>query len=379
MTSQQQARTAAPLHIDSVTVHLVRLPLLRPFTVSTGTQHDKVFPLVVLRSGGLEGYAEGVMDPHPEFLEETIAGALAFLRDTLLPQVVGSSFESPAALERVLAPWRGHQMAKAAVEMAFWDLWAKSLGLPLKIALGGLGEAVGVGVSLGIAEVAETVEQARRHHAEGYRRIKLKIMPGHDLEVVAAVREALPDAPLSVDANTAYSLSDMAVLRGLERFRLEYIEQPLGFDDLHDHAVLQSRLDTPICLDESIRSAGDARKALQSDATRVVNIKVGRVGGYLEARRIHDLCAAWGLPVWCGGMLEAGVGRAHNIHLSTLPNFRKPGDTSSSSRYFARDIVREALEAKAGAMPVPPGPGIGVRVDWDFLETVTTAREDFAP
>lgn len=378
MTSVQPRAAAKPLRIDSASVRLVRLPLLTPFTVSNGTAYEKVFPLLVLRSGGLEGYAEGVVDPAPEFLEETVSGSLALLRETLLPSIVGRSFANPEELEQVLIPWRGNQMTKALVEMAFWDLWAKSLGLPLKTLLGGLRDAVAVGVSLGIEDIAATVEKARHHHALGYRRIKMKIKPGHDVALVAAVREALPDAALSVDANTAYTLADLAVMRRLDAFDLEYIEQPLAHDDLHDHAALQGRIRTAICLDESIRSPRDARQAIQIDATRVVNIKVGRVGGHLEARRIHDICAAASVPVWCGGMLESGLGRAHNIHMSTMANFRKPGDTSSISRYFAHDIVNERMEVENGLMPVPMnGPGIGVTIDWDFLDTVTLSREEF--
>lgn len=378
MTSVQPRAAAKPLRIDSASVRLVRLPLLTPFTVSNGTAYEKVFPLLVLRSGGLEGYAEGVVDPAPEFLEETVSGSLALLRETLLPSIVGRSFANPEELEQVLIPWRGNQMTKALVEMAFWDLWAKSLGLPLKTLLGGLRDAVAVGVSLGIEDIAATVEKARHHHALGYRRIKMKIKPGHDVALVAAVREALPDAALSVDANTAYTLADLAVMRRLDAFDLEYIEQPLAHDDLHDHAALQGRIRTAICLDESIRSPRDARQAIQIDATRVVNIKVGRVGGHLEARRIHDICASASVPVWCGGMLESGLGRAHNIHMSTMANFRKPGDTSSISRYFAHDIVNEKMEVENGLMPVPTnGPGIGVTIDWDFLDTVTLSREEF--
>lgn len=378
MTSVQPRAAAKPLRIDSASVRLVRLPLLTPFTVSNGTAYEKVFPLLVLRSGGLEGYAEGVVDPAPEFLEETVSGSLALLRETLLPSIVGRSFANPEELEQVLIPWRGNQMTKALVEMAFWDLWAKSLGLPLKTLLGGLRDAVAVGVSLGIEDIAATVEKARHHHALGYRRIKMKIKPGHDVALVAAVREALPDAALSVDANTAYTLADLAVMRRLDAFDLEYIEQPLAHDDLHDHAALQGRIRTAICLDESIRSPRDARQAIQIDATRVVNIKVGRVGGHLEARRIHDICAAASVPVWCGGMLESGLGRAHNIHMSTMANFRKPGDTSSISRYFAHDIVNERMEVENGLMPVPMnGPGIGVTIDWDFLDTVSLSREEF--
>lgn len=270
-------------------------------------------------------------------------------------------------------------MAKAMVEMAFWDLWAKSLGLPIKTLLGGLKSEIEVGVSLGITPLAETIKRAVAHHDLGYKRIKLKIKPGHDLDIVRAVRAALPDAHLTVDANTSYSLSDTTVFEALDDLGLDYIEQPLAWDDIHDHAILQSRIATPICLDECIRSAADARKALQTDAARVINIKVGRVGGYLEAKRIHDLCAAFDVPVWCGGMLESGIGRAHNIHLSTMANFRKPGDTSSSSRYFTKDIINEALVATDGMMPVPLGPGIGVTLDWGFLDTVTSSTEGFRP
>jgi O-succinylbenzoate synthase len=368
---------ASPLRIDGADLRLVRLPLLTPFTIATGTMHDKVFPLLTLRSDGLEGYAEAVMDPLPDYLDETIAGSMAFLRDFLLPHVIGKRFENPAALEKVLAPWRGHYMTKAVVEMAFWDLWAKSLCLPLKTLLGGDKDSVDVGVSLGIGPIESTIERVRAHLDGGYKRIKLKIMPGHDVALVAAVRNACPDAHLTVDANSSYTLADTGVMQSLDTFDLDYIEQPLAWDDIHDHAELQARLRTPICLDECIRTAADARKALQTGATRVINIKAGRVGGYQESRRIHDLCAAWTYPVWCGGMLESGIGRAHNIHLSTLPNFRKPGDTSSASRYFARDIVNEKLEAHRGSMPVPQGPGIGVTPDWSFLETVTASTERF--
>jgi O-succinylbenzoate synthase len=312
----------APLRIDGAEMRLVSLPLVTPFTIATGTMHDKIFPLLILKADGLEGYGEGVMDPLPDYLDESITGSMDFVRSALLPQVIGKSFANPAELEALLAPWRGFYMAKAMVEMAFWDLWAKSLSLPLKTLLGGTSDAIEVGVSLGITSVEETVR--------------------------------------------------------LDAFDLDYIEQPLAWDDIHDHAKLQSRITTPLCLDESIRSVADARKALESDAARVINIKVGRVGGHLEAKRIHDLCAAFDVPVWCGGMLEAGIGRAHNIHLSTQPNFRKPGDTSSSSRYFTKDIINEVLTAEDGLMPVPPGPGIGVTLDWDFLTKVSSRIEAFS-
>jgi O-succinylbenzoate synthase len=370
-------QTTTPLRIDQAELRLVRLPLLHPFVISTGTMTEKVFPLLTLRAGGLEGYAEGVMDPAPDYLDETIAGGNALLRDVLMPRIIGQSFENPAALERILTPWRGHRMTKAMVEMAFWDLWAKSLNLPLKTLLGGLGDGVDVGVSLGVGPIAGTLERVGAHVDQGYKRIKLKVMPGHDVTMVAAVRAAFPGVHLSVDANCCYTLADTALLQRLDAFDLDYIEQPLAWNDIADHATLQSRLRTPICLDESIRSAVEARQALQSDATRVVNIKVGRCGGYLESLRIHDVCAAFNVPVWCGGMLEAGIGRAHNIHLSTMPNFTKPGDTSSASRYFVRDIIEQKLEAVAGRMPVPSGPGIGVTLDRDYLAAMTSATEIF--
>jgi O-succinylbenzoate synthase len=369
--------TAAPLRIDSAELRVVRLPLLTPFTIATGTMHEKVFPLLTLKGNGIEGHAEAVMDPLPDYLDETIAGAMALLRDVILPQVVGKSFSNPAMLEKLLSPWRGHYMTKAVVEMAFWDLWAKSLNMPLKDVLGGDKDSVDVGVSLGIGPIDGTIDRVRKHIDLGYKRIKLKIMPGHDIKLLERVRTEFPDAHLTADANSAYTLADLDLLTALDGFGLDYVEQPLAWDDIHDHAVLQSRLKTAVCLDECIRTAADARKALQTGATRVINIKVGRVGGYLESRRIHDLCAAWTYPVWCGGMLESGIGRAHNIHLSTLPNFRKPGDTSSSSRYFAKDIVNEPLEAVNGTMAVPKGPGIGVTLDRTFLEKVTESTERF--
>ncbi|GAA6200192.1 o-succinylbenzoate synthase [Aquicoccus sp. SU-CL01552] len=365
------------VRIESAELRIVSLPLLTPFVISTGTMTARVFPLLVLKGEGIEGVAEAVMDPAPDYLEETIPGAMAFLRDVLLPQIVGKRFDSPYDLQPILSPWRGNRMAKAVVEMAFWDLWAKSLNIPLKAALGGTGDHVDVGVSLGIAPVETTLERVGAAVEQGYKRTKLKIAQGHDVRIVEAVRAEFPDIKLTVDANTDYGMADLPVLQSLDAFALDYIEQPLGYDDIHDHAKIQRSLKTAICLDESIRSARDARKALESDAARVINIKVGRVGGFSEARAIHDTCAAFDVPVWCGGMLESGIGRAHNIHLATLANFTKPGDTSSASRYFARDITNEPLEALNGEMPVPAnGPGIGVTLDRDYLASVTVHAEE---
>lgn len=374
------AFTGGGILIEAAELHIVSLPLITPFVISNQTLTDKTFPLLVLKGAGIEGIAEAVMDEIPDYLEETIPAAMAFLRDVLLPRIVGKRFASPYELEPILAPWRGNRMAKAVVEMAFWDLWSKSLGLPLKAALGGVRDAVDVGVSIGIGSVEVTLERIAEAQAAGYKRTKLKIAKGHDVAVLDAVRARYPDIKLTVDANTDYGLEDLALLRRFDEFDLDYIEQPLAFDDIHDHAQVQATLKTAVCLDESIRNAGDTRKALEMRAARVINIKVGRVGGFAAARAIHDVSAAFGAPVWCGGMLEAGIGRAHNIHLATLANFTKPGDTSSASRYFKRDIVNEPLEAANGEMPVPNnGAGIGVTLDRDYMKTVTSHYEMIRP
>ncbi|WP_434291226.1 o-succinylbenzoate synthase [Celeribacter sp. SCSIO 80788] len=366
-----------PLKIEAAELRIVNLPLLTPFKVSNQTLTDKTFPLLTLRAQGVEGISEGVMDPYPDYLEETIPGALGFLRDLILPQIVGKTFANPAELTALMAPWRGHRMSKALVELAFWDLWTKALGLPLKDALGGVRDAVPVGVSLGITDIDTTLERVGAAVEAGYKRIKLKVAQGHDIALLEAVRSAYPTVKLTVDANTAYGLADLATLRAMDAFDLDYIEQPLAVDDIHDHALVQREIATALCLDESIRTAADCRKALASGAARVINIKVGRVGGYTAARAIHDVSEAFGAPVWCGGMLESGIGRAHNIHLASLPNFTKPGDTSSASRYFHRDIINEPLEATDGMMPVPGnGAGIGVTLDLPFLDTVTQLREE---
>lgn len=364
--------------IDSAELRLVELPLLTPFKIATGTQTRKVFPLLILRSSGVEGYAEGVSDVLPDYLPETNVTSMLMLREVFLPQIVGQSFDTPWQLERLMRPWRDHQMAKACVEMAFWDLWAKVLGQPLRALLGGTKTEVEVGVSLGIKEIPATLNDVAAHVQQGYRRIKLKVMRGHDLRLLDAVRARFPDVHLTVDANCAYTLADLPLLRRFDAYGLDYVEQPLAWNDYVDHAVLQRALATPVCLDECIRSSAECRKALAMGAGQVVNIKVGRVGGHVEAKRIHEICQAWDVPVWCGGMLEAGVGRAHNIHLSTLEGFSKPGDTSSASRYFERDIVVERLETENGIMPVPSaGPGIGVTLDYDYLETVSASVERF--
>lgn len=368
------------LKIESAELLVVRLPLKFRFETSFGVQTEKVVPLLVLRGGGLEGVAEGTMEAAPMYREETVAGALGLLRDVFLPRILGRTFANPEALHDALGSFRGNRMARAMVEMAAWDLWARTLNVPLGTLLGGRKEQVEVGVSLGIQpDEAATVDIVRRHVEQGYRRIKLKIKPGWDVQPVRATREAFPEIRLTVDANSAYTLADTGRLQALDEYALTYIEQPLAWDDLVDHADLQRRLRTPLCLDESVASAQDARKGLALGSGGVINLKVARVGGHAEARRVHDVAQAFGAPVWCGGMLESGVGRAHNIHLSTLPNFTLPGDTSSASRYWETDVIHESLEAVNGLMPVPTGPGTGVTLNRDFLPRVTEVCEEFHP
>lgn len=365
------------MRIESAELRLIELPLKFRFETSFGAQTARTIPLLILRGEGLEGYSEGVMEKLPMYREETIAGAWDLLEQAFLPRILGRDFANPEGLRQLLAQYRGNAMAKAMVEMAFWDLYAKSKDSPLWELLGGVRDRVEVGVSLGIQPSAQaTVNLIGEHLDQGYRRVKLKIKPGWDLEPVAAARAAFPHANLTVDANSAYTLADTGVLTALDQYRLDYIEQPLAFDDLNNHAQLQALLRTPICLDESVISPESARKALVMNAGKVINLKVGRVGGHGEARRVHDLAQAFGIPVWCGGMLEAGIGRAHNIHLSTLPNFSKPGDTSSASRYWATDIVNEPLEVEGGLMAVPRGAGIGVTPNWDFIRSVTLKTVD---
>ena len=383
-----QSRELAPrlaaywgmLQIESAEILLVRLPLKFRFETSFGVQTEKLIPLLVLRGGGLEGMSEGTMEFAPMYREETIAGALHLLREVFLPRVLGRTFANPEALHDALGSFRGNRMARAMVEMAAWDLWARMLNVPLGTLLGGRKTEVEVGVSLGIqADEAATVDAVRRHVDQGYRRIKLKIKPGWDVQPVAATRQAFPDIKLTVDANSAYTLADAGRLAALDAYGLTYIEQPLAWDDLVDHAELQRRLSTPLCLDESVASAQDARKGLALGAGGVINVKVSRVGGHAEARRVHDIAQAFGAPVWCGGMLESGIGRAHNIHLSTLPNFTLPGDTSSASRYWAQDVIQESLEAEDGLMPVPQGPGTGVTLNREFVEGVAELQEEHRP
>lgn len=366
------------MRIDRLELRLVRLPLVRFFETSFGRVHDRTFIVVTAHGDGEAGYGECVADAAPYYSGETTETAWHVIERFIAPRVLGVAFAHPREVYPALRAIRGHQMAKAAVEMAAWDLYARQQGVPLAAALGGTRSAIAAGVSIGIQDsLDELVERIRIELAAGYRRIKIKIKPGWDVAAVETVRAAVGSIPLMVDANAAYRLEDAAHLAELDRFDLMMIEQPLDYDDLTDHARLQRHLRTPICLDESIHSAKAAADALELGACRIINIKPGRVGGLAESIRLHDLCAARGVPVWHGGMLESGIGRAHNLHLSSLPNFSLPGDVAASRRYYAPDLVEPPIEVRPdGTIPVPEGRGIGVTIVAERLARATERQLD---
>jgi O-succinylbenzoate synthase len=361
--------------IDEIELRSVLLPYRSPFRTSFGSESQKHATIVTVRSEGVEGYGEGVFDPFPMYREETIPGALHLLRNAFGPDLLANGCDHPSEVAARWAHWRGNPMAKTALELAVWDCYARQQGVPLRALLGGDRTEIPVGASLGMNPVEVTVASVTQHVEQGYKRVKLKIEPGWDVEVLAAVRAVHPDIELTVDANSAYTLNDMDLLNQIDEFGLHYIEQPLHWDDMVDHASLAKQLRTELCLDETLTSPARVKAALDMGACTVVNIKVGRVGGLQAVREIHDLCVARNVPMWCGGMLETGIGRAHNIHLATMPGFVFPGDTASSSRTYARDITEQQLEAIDGIMAVPEGPGIGVTLDRAFLDTVTEAVE----
>lgn len=349
------------MRIEQIDVSRVRLPLVAPFRTSFGTQHERETLLVRVRTPHSEGWGECVALADPLYSPEYVDGAEEILRSHLVPRLLAADRLHAHDVEPLLAPVKGHRMAKAALELAVLDAELRAIGVPLAVHLGAAREAVDSGVSVGImGSVTELLDTVARYVADGYRRIKLKIEPGWDLEPVRAVRELIgDDFPLQVDANTAYTLADARHLQRLDEFGLLLIEQPLPEDDLRGHAALARLIVTPVCLDESIESARHAAAAITMGACQVVNIKAGRVGGYLEARRIHDVCAAHGVPVWCGGMLETGLGRAANVALAALPNFRLPGDTSASNRFYRHDLT-DPFVLEEGQIRVPDAPGIGV-------------------
>lgn len=359
---------------------LVELPLrLREyFEISSGGRQDRRILLLTLHGEGEVGWGECVAAEDPAYSAETTDTAWHILTDFVLPAVVGREAEGP---EDVLSPvaWiRGHRMAKAAVEMAAWDLAARMDGVSLSEKLGGVRDSVPVGVSVGLQKSDELLhEKVAGYLEDGYARVKIKIKPGRDVEMLHGLRTRFPDTDFMADANSAYRLTDAPRLGELDALDLTMIEQPLAYDDFLEHARLQERLETPVCLDESVKSPEGAALALELGSCRIINIKPGRVGGHASSRKIHDLMSARGLPVWCGGMLESGIGRAHNVALASLEGFTLPGDISASRRYWERDIVTPEFEVEDGRMKVPTGPGIGVEPDVERIEALTVRRAAF--
>ena len=365
------------MKLDRVEVRQLSLPLKTAFETSVGRMTTKEFLLVGVSGDGMTGHAECVADADPFYLPETNATVLHVLRDFLVPVAFGLDIEHPREVRPALSRIRGHEMAKAALEMAVWDLMARREGVPLYQLLGGRGGTIEAGVSVGLQpDDAGLPDRVAGEVEAGYRRVKVKIKPGRDLKPVSLIRDRFPDLPLMVDANCAYTLADAEHLRAFDRFNLMMIEQPLAWDDLVDHATLQKQLQTPLCLDESIHSPDDARRALELGACRLVNVKVGRVGGFAGAMGVHDVCVAVSAPVWCGGMIESGIGRLANVHLQTLPGFTLPGDTSASARYYEEDLVDPpVVVSRDGTITVPEGPGLGHEIVWPRVERATVFTE----
>jgi O-succinylbenzoate synthase len=362
--------------IEAVELRMVRLPLVTPFRTSQHSQDERVALLVCAHTTAGQGWADCAVGPGPLYEPEFLSGARAVLAEYLVPMLMAVDELTAARVQSVLAPVKGHQMAKAALETAVLDAELRAKQMSFAQYLGAVRDRVPAGVSVGIPDsLAELIDQVEGYLEQGYRRVKLKIEPGWDLEPIRAVRERFgPGLALYADANTAYTLAGAPQLRALDSFGLLLLEQPLAADDLLGHAELARLLTTPVCLDESITSARAAATALRLGACSVINIKPARVGGYLAARAIHDLCAAQGIPVWCGGMLETGVGRAANLALAALENFTLPGDVSASARYFAEDITRPFV-LEDGHIAVPTGPGTGVEILRDVLGRLTIEQE----
>lgn len=368
------------MNIEQIALRELKMRLKAPFETSFGVTHNRRILLVEVVADGVSGWGEVTTGETPSYNPETTDTAWHVICDFIAPLLTGKSIAGAADVATLLAGIRGHEMAKAGVENALWDIEAQQKRLPLAKVVGGSWDEIRCGVSLGIRENPEAlVKKVTEELDKGYQRIKLKIKPGKDMEYVAAVRREFSETQLSVDANSAYTLEDTEHLQKLDAFHLLMIEQPLRWDDIHSHAKLQKQIKTAICLDECINSVNDAQAAIESGACRIINIKLGRVGGHSSARKVHDMCWQNNIPVWCGGMLEAGVGRAHNIAMSTLPNFTLPGDVSASARYWDEDIIDPEVEVTPqGTIRVPTTPGLGYKVKRDLVEKLTVRKRDWA-
>jgi o-succinylbenzoate synthase len=367
------------MKITRVEILEIRIPLVAAFETSFGRTTIRRIVLVRAEAGGLTGWGEVTAGEGPFYSYETTETAWHILRDYLIPRTLGQEWASASDVAGSFCPIRGHNMAKAALENALWDIEAQTYGVPLAKLIGGTLEEIPCGVSIGIQNsVEELLDKIAREIAAGYQRIKVKIKPGWDIEVLDRIRAKFPRIALMADANSAYTLRDLPRLKLLDRFYLMMVEQPLGWEDMLDHAKLQREMATPLCLDESIHSADDARKAIELAACKIINIKLGRLGGYTGARQVHNVCSAKRVPVWCGGMLESGIGRVHNIAMSALPGFTLPGDVSASRRYWSEDIIDPEVEVSPqGTIRVPQTPGLGYAVNAVRIEKLTVRKESF--
>ena len=365
--------------IKEINIRKMKMTMKSPFTTSFGTFQDKDFLLLEVKDDlGNTGWGESVAFHSPWYNEETMETNLHMLRDFLIPLVLGKKIGHPDEVSELFTALRKNNMAKSTVEGAIWDLYSKRNKMTLAKALGGERDKIEVGISIGIHEnVADLIETVRGFVDEGYKRIKVKIKPGNDVGVIREIRKNFPEVPLMADANSAYTLEDVELLKELDEFNLTMIEQPLASDDIIDHAALQKHLETPICLDESIHSLEDTRKAVELGSTKIINIKIGRVGGLTEAKKIHDYCMEHQIPVWCGGMLESGIGRAHNIALTTLPNFIFPGDTAASSRYWEEDVISPEIIVVDGYITIPTAYGIGYEPKMKAIDKYTVEKMQF--
>lgn len=367
------------MKIERIELYQIKMELTHPFKTSMGTDYFVEHIIVKINSEGLVGWGECVAEGNPFYSYETVDTAWHILKDFLIPPIIKKDFEDIQTAIKLWSPIRGHRMAKAGLESALWDLIAKSKNISLSKMMGGKRKKIDVGVSIGIQNSeSELLKKVEGYLKEGYKRIKIKIEPGQDIKPVKAIRKVFSDIKLQVDANSAFKISNLNRIKKLDDFNLLLIEQPLGYDDIFQHSKLQRELRTPICLDESIHSLGDTITAIELDACRIINIKPGRVGGFSESIRIHNYCMKRNIPVWCGGMLETGIGRAGNVALASLKNFTLPGDISASKRYFKQDIVEpEFIVQNDGTMNVPKSSGIGVEVNQKLLEKFTVRKETF--
>jgi len=368
------------MKIESITLREIQMPLVHFFETSFGRLYSRRILLLTVQCEDVVGWGECVAGEDPFYSSEWIETAWSTIKHYLAPSVLGRSLTAAHESAGLMGKVRGHRMAKAAIENALWDAEARQKQQPLWKLLGGTICEIQCGVSIGIQDsVEQLLDKIERELAAGYRRIKVKVKPGWDVNVLERIRSRWPDIVLSCDANSAYTLDEVEHLRKFDRFKLLMLEQPLWNDDIYYHARLQRELDTAVCLDESIRHARDAAAAVETHACRIVNIKVGRVGGFSEARKVHDVCQANNVPVWCGGMLESGIGRAHNIALSTLQNFRLPGDVSASKRYWKEDIIDPEVEVSPeGTIAVKNVPGTGYRIREDLIDKLTVRKETIA-